>query len=238
LERLKRELPSTGTTELERLIEEIEKTLRSDSPESLSDLEGAQMDVGSIGTFCYKGLNRLWPRKLHACLRFMGLKAKTEKVDATDTSSEEENAPPLVIVRCVQPVSGISLYKEVFFFCMDIITDLKQLHDLYIAGHHIFGAIMLFIFSGSLTLQLLRCHWCELFRQTKKTLEQKVKTDEYLDILQWEKGFESHLALMLTAYSLRFSMTGADSILTGYVGMLLSLYNFSSYVFQRAVLKS
>merc|ERR1719350_752757 len=168
----------------------------------------------------------------------MGLEARTGEGHATDASSLVVNVPRLVIVRHVQPVSRICLYKEVFFFCMDIVTDLKQLHDLYIAGRHIFGAIMLFIFSGSLTTQLLRCHWCQLFKQTKNTIKQKVKTDEYMNILQWEKGFESHLALMLTAYSLRFSMTGADSILTGYVGMLLSLYNFSSYVFQRAVLKS
>lgn len=146
------------------------------------------------------------------------------------------NVPRLVIQRYVKPVSWKSLRIEVFFFSSDIITDLKQLLDLCIAGRHILGGIMLFIFTGSLWVQLLRCDWCHLRTQMEESASRKVKTDRYLRILHWEKSFESHLALLLSAYSLRFSMTRADAIITGYIGLFFSLHNFSNFIFERLLL--
>ena len=44
--------------------------------------------------------------------------------------------------------------------------------------------------------------------------------------------------LQFTAYTIRFSMMTADSVIFGFFGLFLSIWGFAHYMFSRGVLKS
>jgi len=123
---------------------------------------------------------------------------------------------------------------------LDMLADLYHVHNLYFNACHALGGVALSMLTWSLTLQLLRSHPCKLRTEMKKNKSVKhgVPTDEYFEALGWEKGVEAFFNLQFTAYTIRFSMMTADSVIFGFFGLFLSIWGFAHYMFSRGVLKS
>lgn len=65
-----------------------------------------------------------------------------------------------------------------------------------------------------------------------------MKTETYMRIMRWEKGFESFFKLMFTAYAIHFSITNTTNLLTSFAGLFFSVWGFALYIFQKGYLKA
>jgi len=143
------------------------------------------------------------------------------------------------LVRDVRPLK-LSLRMHALTWFLDMLAALYHVHNLYFNACHAFGGVALSMLTWSLTLQLLRSHPCKLCTEMKnnKSVKHGVPTDEYFEALGWEKGVGAFFNLQFTAYTIRFSMMTADSVIFGFFGLFLSIWGFAHYMFSRGVLKS
>jgi len=143
------------------------------------------------------------------------------------------------LVRDVRPLK-LSLRMHALTWFLDMLADLYHVHNLYFNACHALGGVALSMLTWSLTLQLLRSHPCKLCTEMKKNkgVKHGVPTHEYFEALGWEKGVEAFFNLQFTAYTIRFSMMTADSVIFGFFGLFLSIWGFAHYMFSRGVLKS
>jgi len=155
-----------------------------------------------------------------------------------DEDSEEKPFDPLgelQAVRHVQPTLGFTVAKETFVFFADTITDLKQIHDLLLHGDLLLSGVLLFTWVAAQVVQTFRRDYRDLCEEMMESKRNRVKTERYLDIMAWEKGFEGCLSLMLNVYAVRYCIQKPDSCVSGIVGVLLSLYSFSNYLLDQLV---
>jgi len=202
-------------------VEELVKTIQNTEDKSqLSALTGFKRDLASVERRCPNAFS-------------CGLKCVTFGSMTLETAGDYHS-----VVRHVQPVTFMSLWLEVTWFLVDMITDLWQVHNLYLNACHTWGGIMLCLFFGSITRQVLRCDYCILFKEMSRSAEDGVKTNTYIKIMRWEKGVEGFLNLMCNALILRSSMQTAPSLVVGVVGLFFSVVSYSMHLFQRSFLGS
>jgi len=140
--------------------------------------------------------------------------------------------------RKLRPCSNISIWTEVALYFIDIILDVAQIHNLYWNKCHAFGGAMLFLFIWVFTKQVLNGDLCVLIEEAKVITRRGVKTEPYGRIMRWEKGLESFLSLMFTAYAIHFSVSTALNLLVSFASIFLSVYGLVVYIFKKGYLKS
>ena len=105
-----------------------------------------------------------------------------------------------------------AFFKHAAVWHLGILADVYHVYNLYFNACHAFGGVALSMLTWSLTLQLLRSHPRKLCN-ANESVEHGVPTDAYLEALEWEKGVEAFFSLQFTAYTIRFSMMTADSVI-------------------------
>jgi len=196
---------------------------------TLSKLTGMQGELGKLEGCCLKIEKKL--AFGHTSASDFDLKASSD--DANKTGKAER-----IFKRNVKPFSKISIWKEVILYFIDMFLDLAQIHNLYWNKCHAFGGAMLFLFTWVLTVQLVNRDLCTLSREMHEIARHGVKTEAYMRIMRWEKGFESALGLSFNAYAIHFSVTTAGSLVTSFAGMFFSIHAFAIYTFHKGYLKS
>jgi len=141
------------------------------------------------------------------------------------------------LVRVVRPLTRYAFRKHAALWLLGIFADIYHVHNLYFNACHAFGGVALSMLIWSLTLQMLRRHPRKLCN-ANESVKHGVPTDAYLEALGWEKGVEAFFNLQFTAYTIRFSMMTADSVIFGFFGLSLSIWGFANYMFSWGVLKS
>lgn len=137
-------------------------------------------------------------------------------------------------MKYISKVTGWTVLVELGFFFLDIITDLKQIHDLYHSGQHFLGGLMLFVYSASMTM--LVAELTKLYSEVVETLKKGYFTDEFLHMMNLEKGFESALSLMASAYISRFAITDAVSLASNVFNILISSLSLALFLQRRVIL--
>jgi len=136
--------------------------------------------------------------------------------------------------RCIQPVTKWAVRMDIMFFILDFATDLKQIHDLYLGKQHFLGGVTTCLFCASTAA--ISKDLRKLRHESKETVRMGIFTEEYLHIMNFEKGFESAISLLLSAYISRFAVTGIDSFLSTAVNILVSAYSLGVYLHRRVIL--
>jgi len=224
--------------ELQTLAEETQK-LSEHKTQKLSKLTGAKGDLGKVERCFLQMENTL--AFGHTSASDFALKASSDDASSDDSSSDDTNKTvdaECMFERKVRPYSKTAIKTEVWFFRLDMFTDLLQIHNLYWNRCHAFGGVMLSLFIWVLTVQLVRGDICTLTREVEEIASHGVKTMTYMKIMRWEKGFESFLNLMFTAYAIHFSITTATNLITGFAGLFFSIGGFVVYIFHKGYLMS
>merc|ERR1712032_1457658 len=120
---------------------------------------------------------------------------------------------------------------------LDVITDLKLIHDFYLNSHHIFGGTMLFTFTFSMTAQALHGDLpFGLFTSGFESVEKGFEVKQFLRIINWERGFEAFMSLAVTSYALVYTIAGAGTYFNTVLSLLVSSFQIGKYIFERVCL--
>eukprot|EP00419_Tripos_fusus_P015911 CAMPEP_0172745524 /NCGR_PEP_ID=MMETSP1074-20121228/138164_1 /TAXON_ID=2916 /ORGANISM="Ceratium fusus, Strain PA161109" /LENGTH=305 /DNA_ID=CAMNT_0013576715 /DNA_START=1 /DNA_END=918 /DNA_ORIENTATION=- len=134
----------------------------------------------------------------------------------------------------IQPVTQRAVWKDMTFFMVDFATDLKQIHDLYLGKQNVFGGLSTLVFFCSLTA--LSKDILELRKESQETVRRGIYSEGYLRTWNFEKGFESALSLLLSAYTSRFAIQTLDSCLSNVFNILMTAYALSEFLQRKVVL--
>lgn len=135
--------------------------------------------------------------------------------------------------RCLQPATQCAVRMDMAFFVLDIATDAKQIFDLYLGKQHFLAGLMTCILCTSTTA--LSKDLYTLRAESKESVRTGIYTDKYLLVLNFERGFESALSLLASAYVCRFAVTDAGSCVSNLFNICMSSYGLASFLQREAI---
>jgi len=210
--------------DLQALAEMTQSLAQHKQKKKLTELTGVEGVLGKFQRRLLEAEKRLTRGQTSAS--HFTMKASSDDVDETR------------FVREVRSCSTYSIRMDWLWYGIGMIFDLLQIVNLYWNIHPQFGGVMLFLFIWVLTVQFVRGDIRALIKKEEEIYQHGMKTETYMRIMRWEKGFESSFKLMFTAYYIHFSITEWFSLLTGFAGLFFSIWAFATYMFQKGYLKS
>jgi len=160
--------------------------------------------------------------------------ALTEEEDSKRIEQLGSIIGPAPAEQRIRPVTQRAVRMDMTFFVLDIATDVKQIHDLYLGKQHFLGGLTTFVFFCSMTA--IGKDLVELHKESKTTVRTGIFTEEYLKIWMFEKGFENAFSLLLSAYTSRYAILTFDTFLTNIFNILVSAYSLSVFLHRKLVL--
>jgi len=140
-------------------------------------------------------------------------------------------------ILAIHSVGWFTVAREMGIGALDVITDLKLIHDFYLNGHHQFGGTMLFTFTFSMTAAALHGDLpFGLFTSGFESVKKGFETKQFLRIINWERGFEAFMSLAVTSYALVYTIAGAGTYFNTVLSLIVSSVQTGKYIFERVCL--
>lgn len=133
-------------------------------------------------------------------------------------------------VKRVKRAGTCGLIFDLLFMKVDIITDLLQIRNMYLDEFYILGGALLLVFVSSLTAQVLGKDWCTECQEFMDSSRQGFRTNNFLRMLDREKGFEASMSLAISCYAVYWQVN-PDSCIMSLVSIIFSGWGVASYLF-------
>merc|ERR1719410_1107773 len=157
------------------------------------------------------------------------------------TSSYQRLSQPSgdgVEVKHVQKkaVSTWGLCSDLLFLAFDLFTDVWQITNMYLDEFYIFGGALLSVFISSLFAQICGREFLNVRQEFNESLSKGFRTNNFLRILDREKGFEAFMSLSLSCYAVYWQVN-IESCIPSLVSIICSGWGVASYLFNNVFLE-
>jgi len=139
-------------------------------------------------------------------------------------------------VKHVQPVGRWGLYLDLLFIVTDLFTDGLQIVNMYLDEFYIFGGALLAVFVSSLIAQICGGEILKVCQELNESLSKGFRTNNFLRILDREKGFEAFISLSLSCYAVYWQVN-PESCIVSLVSIMCSGFGVASYLFNNVFLE-
>ncbi|CAK9041259.1 unnamed protein product [Durusdinium trenchii] len=131
----------------------------------------------------------------------------------------------------VKQETAFWIYFDAVLVVYDMISDLVTVWTLLAVKRYELASMMVFIFIRSVLLQVSSGKPRTFIADVQASVHRGIRHQNFLDILQEERGFEAPFSLMLTSYSLLVCVNDVSSALRQSISILVSAYGLANFIY-------